>query len=79
MPEQEFLAHRQLTRNSFAFEEAQTTLFSVNSVFPSLFIPGWGKVQRDAGQIATAVVFGPKGSGKSILPLDLPIKSKHKG
>ena len=71
MTEQEFLAHHQLTRNPFADEDAQTDSVFREFCISVTFHPSWSKVVGDAKQPATAVVFGPKGSGKTAIRLQL--------
>ena len=71
MTEQEFLAHHQLTRNPFADEDAQTDSVFREFCIAGTFHPSWSKVVGDAKQPATAVVFGPKGSGKTAIRLQL--------
>jgi len=71
MTEQEFLQHYQLTRNPFADEDAQTDSVFREFCIAGTFHPSWSKVVGDAKQPATAVVFGPKGSGKTAMRLQL--------
>ena len=71
MTEQEFLAHHHLTRNPFADEDAQTDSVFREFCIAGTFHPSWSKVVGDAKQPATAVVFGPKGSGKTAIRLQL--------
>ena len=71
MTEQEFLAHHLLTRNPFADEDAQTDSVFREFCISGTFHPSWSKVVGDAKQPATAVVFGPKGSGKTAMRLQL--------
>lgn len=71
MTEQEFLAHHQLTRNPFADEDAQTDSVFREFCISATFHPSWSKVVGDSKQPATAVVFGPKGSGKTAMRLQL--------
>lgn len=71
MTEQEFLNHHQLTRNPFADEDAQTDSVFREFCISGTFHPSWSKVVGDAKQPATAVVFGPKGSGKTAMRLQL--------
>ena len=71
MTEQEFLAHHQLTRNPFADEDAQTDSVFKEFCISATFHPSGSKVVGDSKQPATAVVFGPKGSGKTAMRLQL--------
>jgi hypothetical protein len=71
MTEQEFLNHHQLTRNPFADEDAQTDSVFREFCIAGTYHPAWSKVVGDPKQPATAVVFGPKGSGKTAMRLQL--------
>ncbi|MEQ1830324.1 MAG: hypothetical protein ABL921_30485 [Pirellula sp.] len=71
MTELEFLNHHQLTRNPFADEDAQTDSVFREFCISGTFHPSWSKVVGDSKQPATAVVFGPKGSGKTAMRLQL--------
>jgi hypothetical protein len=71
MTEQEFLNHHQLTRNPFADEDAQTDSVFREFCISGTYHPAWSKVVGDPKQPATAVVFGPKGSGKTAMRLQL--------
>jgi hypothetical protein len=71
MTEQEFLNHHELTRNPFADEDAQTDSVFREFCISGTFHPSWSKVVGDSKQPATAVVFGPKGSGKTAMRLQL--------
>jgi energy-coupling factor transporter transmembrane protein EcfT len=71
MTEQEFLNHYQLNRNPFADEDAQTDSVFREFCIGGTFHPSWSKVAGDPKQPATAVVFGPKGSGKTAMRLQL--------
>lgn len=71
MTEQEFLAHHHLLRNPFADEDAQTDSVFREFCISGTFHPSWSKFLGDAKQPATAVVFGPKGSGKTAMRLQL--------
>lgn len=71
MTEQEFLNHHQLFRNPFADEDAQTDSVFREFCISGTYHPAWSKVLGDPKQPATAVVFGPKGSGKTAMRLQL--------
>ncbi|MCU0714698.1 MAG: hypothetical protein MUD03_01070 [Pirellula sp.] len=71
MTEQEFLLHHQLTRNPFSDEDAQTDAVFRDFCISGIFHPSWSKVVGDASQPATSIVFGPKGSGKTAIRLQL--------
>ena len=71
MTEQEFLSQYQLSRNPFADEDAQTDSVFREFCISGTYHPAWSKVLGDPKQPATAVVFGPKGSGKTAMRLQL--------
>ena len=71
MTEQEFLQHHHLTRNPFSDEDAQTDSVFRDACISGTFHPSWSKVVGDARQPATSIVFGPKGSGKTAIRLQL--------
>ena len=71
MTEQEFLLHHNLTRNPFSDEDAQTDAVFRDSCISGTFHPSWSKVVGDPRQPATSIVFGPKGSGKTAIRLQL--------
>ena len=71
MNEQEFLAHHGLFRNPFADEDAQTDVVFKDHCIASTYHPAWSKVYGDPREPSTAIVFGPKGSGKTALRLQL--------
>ncbi len=71
MTEQEFLLHHSLTRNPFSDEDAQTDAVFRDSCISGTFHPSWSKVVGDPRQPATSIVFGPKGSGKTAIRLQL--------
>ena len=71
MTEQEFLDHHHLTRNPFADEDAQTDAVFKDFCIEATFHPSWSKVYGDATEPATAIVMGPKGSGKTAIRLQI--------
>jgi hypothetical protein len=71
MTEQEFLQHHNLLRNPFSDEDAQTDAVFREHCISGTFHPSWSKVVGDAKQPATSIVFGPKGSGKTAIRLQL--------
>lgn len=71
MTEQEFLQHHHLARNPFSDEDAQTDSVFRDTCISGTFHPSWSKVVGDARQPATSIVFGPKGSGKTAIRLQL--------
>jgi hypothetical protein len=76
MNEQEFLAHHGLFRNPFADEDAQTDIVFKDYCIGSTYHPAWSKVYGDPREPATSIVFGPKGSGKTALRLQLAKRLK---
>lgn len=74
MTEQEFLAHHRLGRNPFADEDAQTDAVFKSACIDTTLHPSWSKVFGDPLEPATAIVFGPKGSGKTAMKLQI---AKH--
>lgn len=74
MTEQEFLEHHKLTRNPFADEDAQTDTVFKEHCIEATFHPAWSKVYGDPLNPATAIVIGPKGSGKTAMRLQI---TKH--
>ena len=71
MTEQEFLDHHHLTRNPFADEDAQTDSVFKDFCIECTFHPSWSKVYGDPAEPATAIVMGPKGSGKTAMRLQI--------
>lgn len=71
MTEQEFLRHHNLIRNPFSDEDAQTDAVFREHCISGTFHPSWSKVAGDPKQPATSIVFGPKGSGKTAIRLQL--------
>lgn len=68
---QSFLEHHGVIRNPFAEEDAQTDpVFKEHCIY-SAYHPVWDKVYGDPAEPATAVVFGPKGSGKTAMRLQI--------
>lgn len=74
MTEQEFLEHHHLTRNPFADEDAQTDAVFKDFCIESIFHPAWSKAYGDPAEPATAIVLGPKGSGKTAMRMQI---AKH--
>jgi hypothetical protein len=71
MTEQEFLQHHSLVKNPFSDEDAQTDSVFREHCITGTYHPSWSKVAGDAKQPATSIVFGPKGSGKTAIRLQL--------
>ncbi len=71
MTELEFLKHHELSRNPFVDEDAQTDSVFQEFCISGTFHPSWSKVAGSPRQPATAIVFGPKGSGKTAMRLQL--------
>jgi hypothetical protein len=68
---QSFLEHHGIVRNPFAEEDAQTDPVFKEHCISSAYHPVWDKVYGDPTEPSTAVVFGPKGSGKTAMRLQV--------
>lgn len=68
---QSFLEHHGIVRNPFAEEDAQTDPVFKEHCISSAYHPVWDKVYGDPSDPATAIVFGPKGSGKTAMRLQI--------
>lgn len=68
---QDFLQHHHLVRNPFAEEDAQTDAVFKQHCIDSTFHPAWDKVFGSPTDPSTSIVFGPKGSGKTAMRLQL--------
>jgi len=68
---QSFFEHHGILRNPFAEEDAQTDPVFKDHCIGSAYHPVWDKVYGDPSEPATAVVFGPKGSGKTAMRLQI--------
>src|SRR5690606_14459683 len=68
---QSFLEHHGILRNPFAEEDAQTDPVFKDHCISSAYHPVWDKVYGDPSEPATAIVFGPKGSGKTAMRLQI--------
>lgn len=68
---QSFLEHHGIARNPFAEEDAQTDPVFKEFCIRSAYHPVWDKVYGDPSEPATAIVFGPKGSGKTAMRLQI--------
>lgn len=68
---QSFLQHHGIQRNPFAEEDAQTDPVFKEHCINSAYHPVWDKVYGDPREPATAIVFGPKGSGKTAMRLQI--------
>lgn len=68
---QDFLQHHHLARNPFAEEDAQTDAVFKQHCIDSTFHPAWDKVFGSPADPSTSIVFGPKGSGKTAMRLQL--------
>ncbi|MDZ4850948.1 MAG: hypothetical protein SGI77_16810 [Pirellulaceae bacterium] len=77
MTEQEFLNHHHLTKNPFVDEDAQTDAVFKDYCIEATFHPAWSKVYGDASEPATAIVMGPKGSGKTAMRLQVVKHLQH--
>ncbi|TWU56412.1 hypothetical protein Poly51_23220 [Rubripirellula tenax] len=68
---QSFLEHHGIVRNPFAEEDAQTDQVFKEHCISSAYHPIWDKVYGDPKEPSTAIVFGPKGSGKTAMRLQI--------
>lgn len=68
---QSFLEHHGILRNPFAEEDAQTDPVFKDHCIVSAYHPVWDKIYGDPGEPATAIIFGPKGSGKTAMRLQI--------
>ena len=66
-----FLEHHGIVRNPFAEEDAQTDPVFKEHCISSAYHPIWDKVYGDPTEPATAIIFGPKGSGKTAMRLQV--------
>ncbi|MEM8911595.1 MAG: hypothetical protein AAGC97_07480 [Planctomycetota bacterium] len=71
MNTQSFLEHHGIARNPFAEEDAQTDPVFKQHCIDNAYHPAWDKVYGDPTEPATAVIFGPKGSGKTAMRLQI--------
>ncbi len=68
---QSFLEHHGILRNPFAEEDAQTDPVFKEHCINSAYHPVWDKIYGDPSEPATAIIFGPKGSGKTAMRLQI--------
>ncbi|QDV61669.1 hypothetical protein [Crateriforma conspicua] len=68
---QSLLEHHGISRNPFAEEDAQTDQVFKEHCISSAYHPVWDKVYGDPAEPSTAIVFGPKGSGKTAMRLQV--------
>ena len=71
MNTQSFLDHHGIVRNPFAEEDAQTDPVFKQHCIRNAYHPAWDKVYGDPTEPATAIIFGPKGSGKTAMRLQI--------
>ncbi|MCC9641272.1 ATP-binding protein [Rhodopirellula sp. JC740] len=71
MNTQGFLEHHGIARNPFAEEDAQTDPVFKQHCIENAYHPAWDKVYGDPTEPATAIIFGPKGSGKTAMRLQI--------
>ncbi|TWT73099.1 hypothetical protein [Allorhodopirellula solitaria] len=71
MNTQSFLEHHGIVRNPFAEEDAQTDPVFKQHCIRNAYHPAWDKVYGDPTEPATAIIFGPKGSGKTAMRLQI--------
>ncbi len=68
---QSFLEHHGVLRNPFAEEDAQTDPVFKEHCISSAYHPIWDKVYGDPSEPSTSIIFGPKGSGKTAMRLQI--------
>ncbi len=68
---QSFLEHHGILRNPFAEEDAQTDPVFKEHCISSAYHPIWDKVYGDPTEPSTSIIFGPKGSGKTAMRLQI--------
>jgi hypothetical protein len=68
---QSFLEHHGIVRNPFAEEDARTDQVFKEHCISSAYHPIWDKVYGDPVDPSTAIIFGPKGSGKTAIRLQI--------
>jgi cytochrome c-type biogenesis protein CcmH/NrfF len=66
-----FLEHHGILRNPFAEEDAQTDQVFKEHCISSAYHPIWDKVYGDPSEPSTSIIFGPKGSGKTAIRLQI--------
>ncbi|MEM9367254.1 MAG: hypothetical protein AAGD07_14780 [Planctomycetota bacterium] len=71
MNTQSFLEHHGIIRNPFAEEDAQTDPVFKQHCIRNAYHPAWDKVYGDPTEPSTAIIFGPKGSGKTAMRLQI--------
>ncbi|GAA5508851.1 hypothetical protein [Novipirellula caenicola] len=68
---QSFLEHHGILRNPFAEEDAQTDPVFKEHCISNAYHPIWDKVYGDPSDPSTSIIFGPKGSGKTAMRLQI--------
>ena len=68
---QSFLEHHGIVRNPFTEEDARTDQVFKEHCISSAYHPIWDKVYGDPVEPSTAIIFGPKGSGKTAIRLQI--------
>ncbi len=68
---QSFWEHHGILRNPFAEEDAQTDPVFKEFCISSAYHPTWDKIYGDPTEPSTAIIFGPKGSGKTAMRLQI--------
>ncbi|TWU20105.1 hypothetical protein Pla52o_46190 [Novipirellula galeiformis] len=66
-----FLEHHGILRNPFAEEDAQTDPVFKEHCISNAYHPIWDKVYGDPSEPSTSIIFGPKGSGKTAMRLQI--------
>lgn len=73
----DLLDHHGIAANPFSDEDAQTDPVFQGRCSERAFHPNWDKVYGDPSQVATSVVFGEKGSGKTAMRLQIAGQLAH--
>ncbi len=66
-----FLEYHGIVRNPFAEEDAQTDPVFKEHCISNAYHPIWDKVYGDPREPSTSIIFGPKGSGKTAMRLQI--------
>ena len=72
-----FLEYHGIIRNPFAEEDAQTDQVFKEHCISSAYHPIWDKVYGDPKEPSTSIIFGPKGSGKTAIRLQIDQHLSH--
>jgi len=74
---QSLLEYHGIIRNPFAEEDAQTDQVFKEHCIQSAYHPIWDKVYGDPKEPSTSIIFGPKGSGKTAMRLQIDRHLSH--